>query len=253
MSLSRIASRLSPSLGRDPHHLQAVAMSVLRLIEQTTVVTGRFRISGFGTFHVTERAQRPARNPRTGAPAVVCQRTVLRFRQERSAEAVDAVDDAGGDCAAGKDARPRRIRRTATAGMRSELGRVCAKVAAHFSLPPEDVLHLILLVLDQVQTFARLEGRCTLRGFGTFHHGFSRPRMARNPATGDPVPVPARAQLTFRHGADRALALDHLGAAFFSPRPVKLPSSSQVGPGFGSGVDADVVSRAEQGMVQVGP
>lgn len=244
MSLSRIASRLSPSLGRDPHHLQAVAVSVLRLIEQTTVVSGRFRISGFGTFHVTERAQRPARNPRTGAPAVVCQRTVLRFRQERSAEG-----GAGGACAAGEAPRRCRARRTAAAGIRSELGRVCAKVAPHFSLPPEDVLHLMLLVLDQVQTFARLEGRCALRGFGTFHHGFSRPRMARNPATGDPVPVPARAQLTFRHGADRALALDHLGAAFFSPRPVKLPTSSQVGPGFGSGVDA----CAEQGLEQSGP
>jgi nucleoid DNA-binding protein len=216
MSLSRITARLAGPLGQDANHLYAVAMSVLRLIEQTTLVTGRFRIAGFGQFYTHQRPQRPARNPRTGEAAVVSQRCELRFREERS--------EAGAE-AAHPGASP-TSRRSAQAGMRSELGRACQKVAPHFCRSPQEVLHLMTQVLAMVQDDAFEQGRCTVRGFGTFHVTTTKPRMARNPLTGEPVPVPSRQRLSFRHGADRAQALDRLGSAFFAPRPVRLPQSA---------------------------
>lgn len=211
MSLSRITARLAGPLGQDANHLYAVAMSMLRLIEQTTLVTGRFRISGFGQFYTHQRPQRPARNPRTGQAAVVSQRCELRFREERS-EAPGPSQTA---------------RRSAQAGMRSELGRACQKVAPHFCRSPQEVLHLMTQVLSMVQADAFEQGRCTVRGFGTFHVTTTKPRMARNPLTGEPVPVPSRQRLSFRHGADRAQALARLGSAFFAPRPVRLSHTPQ--------------------------
>jgi integration host factor subunit beta len=225
MSLSRITARLAGPLGQDANHLYAVAMSVLRLIEQTTLVTGRFRIAGFGQFYTHQRPQRPARNPRTGEAAVVSQRCELRFREERS----EAVAEAAHPGAAQPGPSP-ISRRSAQAGMRSELGRACQKVAPHFCRSPQEVLHLMTQVLAMVQDDAFEQGRCTVRGFGTFHVTTTKTRMARNPLTGEPVPVPSRQRLSFRHGADRAQALDRLGSAFFAPRPVRLPHTPQSKP-----------------------
>lgn len=42
------------------------------------------------------------------------------------------------------------------------------------------------------------ENRIELRGFGTFEVRYRDARMARNPRTGDPVEVPARAVPVFR-------------------------------------------------------
>ena len=73
----------------------------------------------------------------------------------------------------------------------------------------EDLSQTQLLVKDIVQrTFDAIidalgtEGRIELRNFGVFKVNTRAPRMARNPKTGDRVPVPQKKVVCFKPGKE---------------------------------------------------
>lgn len=56
-------------------------------------------------------------------------------------------------------------------------------------------------ILSGVEVHSVDEGRrVELRGFGVFFVSFRKPRLGRNPKTGDAVAIPAKRKLAFRAG-----------------------------------------------------
>ncbi len=64
-----------------------------------------------------------------------------------------------------------------------------------------------------------------IRGFGTFKVRHRKPRLGRNPRTGEPVPVPARATAVYKPSRLLRAKMVHLDP------PAQDPTSS----GFGGG------------------
>ena len=79
---------------------------------------------------------------------------------------------------------------------KSELIEVIARKQKH--LPAKDVelavKHLLELMSNSLSSGERIE----IRGFGTFKVRQRRPRIARNPRTGETVEVPSRAVPVFK-------------------------------------------------------
>ena len=76
-------SQLIKSVAEKSDLSQKQITEVLNLMEETLVETlktgDRVQISGFGTFEVRERAERKARNPKTGEPVAVSACKYLAF------------------------------------------------------------------------------------------------------------------------------------------------------------------------------
>ena len=76
-------SQLIKSVAEKSDLSQKQITEVLNLMEETLVETlksgDRIQISGFGTFEVRERAERKARNPKTGEPVSVAACKYLTF------------------------------------------------------------------------------------------------------------------------------------------------------------------------------
>lgn len=62
----------------------------------------------------------------------------------------------------------------------------------------KDCAAVVDAFLNAVKRALANEERIELRGFGTFEVRYRKARMARNPRTGEPVQVPARAVPAFR-------------------------------------------------------
>lgn len=62
----------------------------------------------------------------------------------------------------------------------------------------KDCASVVDALLNAVKRALANEARIELRGFGTFEVRHRKSRMARNPRTGEPVEVPARAVPVFR-------------------------------------------------------
>ena len=76
-------SQLIKSIAEKSELSQKQINEVLSLMEETLVESlkagDRVQISGFGTFEVRERAERKARNPKTGEPVSVAACKYLAF------------------------------------------------------------------------------------------------------------------------------------------------------------------------------
>ena len=76
-------SQLIKSVAEKSDLSQKQITEVMNLVEETMVETlktgDRIQISGFGTFEVRERAERKARNPKTGEPVSVAACKYLAF------------------------------------------------------------------------------------------------------------------------------------------------------------------------------
>ena len=63
---------------------QAIAhdtvLTVLDSIKQGIINDGKVTIRGFGCFHARNKAKRVGRNPKTGKPAVITARRVVKFK-----------------------------------------------------------------------------------------------------------------------------------------------------------------------------
>lgn len=60
--------------------------------------------------------------------------------------------------------------------------------------------HLLDAVLDGIRRGLREEGTVTITGFGTFEVKTRKPRIGRNPHTGEPIQIEAGKRVGFRVG-----------------------------------------------------
>jgi nucleoid DNA-binding protein len=199
-ALGRIINELAVITERPADHLFDVARHVLAEIESTALKNGQCTIQGFGTFVLRQQPARMARNPKTGAPVMVPAQSILKFRHEQS------------------------TRRAAT---NSELGRICRRLANHYERPPTELLEFVQRLLDRIEQVAHEEGRCNIKGLGTFRSLVVRPRMARNPRTGAPAPVRARRKLVFSQSESRRRVRDAAEAT--TPQQPQSRTPLQIG------------------------
>jgi integration host factor subunit alpha len=66
--------------GLSRHKASALLESFIDEVSEILVSNGRFLCTNFGTFIVQHKKTRMARNPNTGAPAVVTARNVVTFK-----------------------------------------------------------------------------------------------------------------------------------------------------------------------------
>ena len=59
---------------------------------------------------------------------------------------------------------------------------------------------LLDTVLDSIRQGLASEGTVTITGFGTFEVKYRKPRVGRNPHTGDPIQIVAGKRVGFRVG-----------------------------------------------------
>jgi integration host factor subunit beta len=89
---------------------------------------------------------------------------------------------------------------------RSEL---IADLAARFpQLQQKDAAVAVTTILDAIAKSLAEDGRSEIRGFGSFSLGYRRPRMGRNPKTGDRVEVPAKWTPHFKPGLELRQRVD---------------------------------------------
>ena len=73
-------------------------------------------------------------------------------------------------------------------------------IAQKTNLRQRDVKQVFQMTLDHIIDSLATEGRIELRNFGVFQVKERKARMARNPKTGEPVPVPAKRVVKFVPG-----------------------------------------------------
>ena len=84
--------------------------------------------------------------------------------------------------------------------LKSEL---IAKLAAEYShLRQEDLEKVVNVILDEIAAALSRGDRVELRGFGAFSVRQRDSRKGRNPRTGEPVEVPAKAVPFFKAGKE---------------------------------------------------
>ena len=69
-------------------------------------------------------------------------------------------------------------------------------------LPQQQVKGIVQKLLESVIETLAEDGRVELRNFGVFEVKKRKPRHARNPKTGEQVPIPARSVVTFKPGKE---------------------------------------------------
>jgi integration host factor subunit beta len=75
-------------------------------------------------------------------------------------------------------------------------------IAEKMGLSQLQVQEIIQKVLDAITEMLVQHGRIELRNFGVFAVKKRRPRIARNPRTGETVKVPAQLVVTFKPGRE---------------------------------------------------
>ncbi len=101
-------------------------------------------------------------------------------------------------------------------------------IAEQIDLPQLRTKELVQKTFDALIEALVREGRIELRNFGVFQIKKREARMARNPRTGERVPVQAKSVVTFKPGKEmeaRVRELDRQGPA--TPAPPAPPSPHQ--------------------------
>lgn len=73
-------------------------------------------------------------------------------------------------------------------------------IAKQMGLTQQEVKTAVQMVLDGIIDVLDTEGRLELRNFGVFEVVTKKPRVARNPKTGETVEVPERKTVKFKPG-----------------------------------------------------
>ncbi len=90
--VARIAEMNPHLYARD---VEAVVDTILDRIETALVQGDRVELRDFGAFTVQHRAPRTGRNPRTGAPVAISEKTAIHFKPGKGMRARLNVDAAG--------------------------------------------------------------------------------------------------------------------------------------------------------------
>ncbi len=112
-------------------------------------------------------------------------------------------------------------------------------IAEQIDLPQLRTKELVQKTFDALIEALVREGRIELRNFGVFQIKKREARMARNPRTGERVPVQAKSVVTFKPGKEmeaRVRELDRQGPAPSAP-PAASPPPQQP-PGTDAGGQA---------------
>ncbi|HET6724529.1 MAG TPA: integration host factor subunit beta [Gammaproteobacteria bacterium] len=106
---------------------------------------------------------------------------------------------------------------------KSELIEFMAREQAH--LPPKDIELAVKMIIEQMGAALAQGRRIEIRGFGSFSLHFRRPRMGRNPKSGDAVALPGKHVPHFKPGKDLRQRVDFEAAelpAAAAPRATSL-------------------------------
>ena len=76
-------------------------------------------------------------------------------------------------------------------------------------LSPKDMELAVKLLQEQMIGTLAHGGRIEIRGFGSFSLHYRRPKLARNPKTGDPVPLGERYVVHFKPGKELRQLVDN--------------------------------------------
>lgn len=68
----------------------------------------------------------------------------------------------------------------------------------------------VKLILDEVVNALAQSGRVEIRGFGSFSLAYRKPRLGRNPKTGEKVQVPAKYVPHFKAGKEMRERVDQV-------------------------------------------
>ncbi|MEA3302946.1 MAG: integration host factor subunit beta [Pseudomonadota bacterium] len=83
---------------------------------------------------------------------------------------------------------------------KSELINIIAEQQPH--LAPKDVEYAVKCILEKMSSALSSGDRIEIRSFGSFSLHFRKPRMGRNPKTGDPVALPGKHVPHFKPGKE---------------------------------------------------
>ena len=83
---------------------------------------------------------------------------------------------------------------------RSELTTFIAR--RHYDLPAADIELAVNLIIKTMSEAIARDERIEVRGFGAFSLHHLKPRISRNPKTGEPVTLPARRSIHFKPGKE---------------------------------------------------
>lgn len=75
-----------------------------------------------------------------------------------------------------------------------------ANIAGELNTSLLSANRLLETVLDSIRRGLASEGTVTITGFGTFEVKYRKPRVGRNPHTGDPIQIVAGKRVGFRVG-----------------------------------------------------
>lgn len=82
MTLTKVkmAENLHSEFGFNKREAMEIVQAFFDEITKTLVANENVGLSSFGNFELKDKRERPGRNPKTGEPAVVSARRVVRFR-----------------------------------------------------------------------------------------------------------------------------------------------------------------------------
>jgi len=83
MTRDELANLIKTELGTTKLKADEAIVSMLDGIKQGLLEDGEMVLRGFGTFRVRSKSERVARNPKTGAPAIVSARKVVTFKSSK--------------------------------------------------------------------------------------------------------------------------------------------------------------------------
>ena len=80
MTRVELTNNIAKALDTTQSEVEDYISTVLDCIKHGIVKDGRVTIRGFGCFHSRKKSKRMGRNPKTGAPAVITARRVVKFK-----------------------------------------------------------------------------------------------------------------------------------------------------------------------------
>ncbi len=90
----------------------------------------------------------------------------------------------------------------------------------------DDIELVILVVLDAIKQRLTVGERVELRGFGSFHTTYRKPRLGRNPRSGLRVTVPGKWVPHFKPGKEMRSGVNSQISTKVPPRPLSRVAGS---------------------------
>lgn len=89
---------------------------------------------------------------------------------------------------------------------------IVRSISDELGLPQQQVKQIVQKLFSElIETLAE-DGRIELRNFGVFEVKVRAARSARNPKTGEQMPIPARSVVTFKPGKEMEEQVQHAAA-----------------------------------------